>query len=71
MRKTNGFSKKTRCMPVWVRSRSYYCNFVRRHGLLSGCTPAIAIGLERTFLSFEYLVELINARTANGLANDP
>ena len=65
MRKTNGFSKRIGMHACMAALWFYYYNFIRGHGSLSGCTPAMALGLERTFLSFEHLVELINAKAAN------
>ena len=55
-RKTLGFSKKLRNLRAAVALYVAWYDFVRPHGSLHGCTPAMALGLAETFWPLERLL---------------
>lgn len=60
IRRTNGFSKRLQKHAAMIAAWFYFYNFVRPHGSLRNCTPAMVAGLERRPLSLRYLVEIVN-----------
>ena len=55
-RKTLGFSKKLRNLRAAVALYVVFYNWVRPHGSLHDCTPAMALGIAPTFWSVDHLM---------------
>jgi IS1 family transposase len=60
IRRTNGFSKRLEKHAAQIALWFHYYNFVRPHGSLHDCTPAMVAGLERRPRSLRNLVRIVN-----------
>ena len=60
IRRTSGFSKRLEKHAAMIALWYFFCNFVRPHGSLHDCTPAMVASLERRPLSLRYLIEIVD-----------
>jgi IS1 family transposase len=59
-RLTLAFSKKFENFEAAVGLHFFYYNFIKSHKSLKGATPGMAIGVERSFLKVDDIVEAMN-----------